>query len=231
MRYPDGTTLIGKGTATSGTVMVLNITEISRGSATRVVERDAPWFWLKCDYPLVAEGLVRVLGDAAKVRSVIPEDTTLPACAVVCSDDENIARIVAEVRTAEVPVVVLGLTKDARSARIALQAGAVGFIHVGMATSQIRRAISVACRGETVVPRDLIAELFQEEAVDLFLLTPRQREILALVSDGFTNAQIAKELFLSEYTIKQHLRAAYKILEVRNRMEAARAFKRAQNHY
>jgi DNA-binding NarL/FixJ family response regulator len=196
------------------------------------VARNTSWFWLVCDYPLIAEGLAAILREVASVRSVVPEGAPPPSCAVVCSDTESLAQLVGEARSMGSPVVVVGLAKDAKCARIALRAGATGFIHVGMATSQIRRAISVACRGETVVPRDLIAPLFQEdEVVDLFVLTPRQREILALVADGFTNAQIAKELFLSEYTVKQHLRAAYKVLEVRNRMEAAQVFKRARDRY
>jgi DNA-binding NarL/FixJ family response regulator len=56
----------------------------------------------------------------------------------------------------------------------------------------------------------------------LRVLTPRQREILELVVEGLSNARIAERLFLTESTIKQHLRAAYKLLNVRNRTEAAK---------
>jgi len=60
-----------------------------------------------------------------------------------------------------------------------------------------------------------------EELVELDSLSHRQREILELVAQGLSNAQIAKKLFLTESTVKQHLRAAYKLLGVRNRTEAA----------
>jgi DNA-binding NarL/FixJ family response regulator len=50
----------------------------------------------------------------------------------------------------------------------------------------------------------------------------RQREILEHLSEGLTNAQIAKRLFLTESTVKQYLRQAYKALGVSNRTEAAR---------
>ncbi|MCA1702019.1 MAG: helix-turn-helix transcriptional regulator [Actinobacteria bacterium] len=53
-------------------------------------------------------------------------------------------------------------------------------------------------------------------------LSTRQREILELVAEGLSNGQIAKRLFLTESTIKQHLRGAYKILGVRNRAQAVR---------
>ena len=66
-----------------------------------------------------------------------------------------------------------------------------------------------------------------ESSANLDILSHRQREILELVVEGFTNAQIAKRLFLSEYTVKQHLRAAYKLLGVSNRTEAAKLVRRS----
>jgi DNA-binding CsgD family transcriptional regulator len=54
------------------------------------------------------------------------------------------------------------------------------------------------------------------------LLSARQREILELVAEELPNAQIARRLFITESTVKQHLHKAYKILGVRNRREAAK---------
>lgn len=194
-------------------------------------EEAQAWIWLKCDYPVVAKGLASVLGGVAEVRSDSPRELDLPSCVVVCADGNDVTQEVIKALQAAptAPVLVVGLVNDVRCARSALRAGATGFIHVGMEASQIRRALCVARQGETVVPRNLVADLVrEEEVIDPFILTSRQREILNLVADGLTNAQIAKHLFLSEYTIKQHLRAAYKLLEVRNRVEAARVFKRSQ---
>jgi DNA-binding NarL/FixJ family response regulator len=80
-----------------------------------------------------------------------------------------------------------------------------------------------------VVPRDLLKELLVDEPpVDLSsTLRPRKREILELVAKGLSNAEIARRLYLSESTIKQHLRGAYKALGVKNRTEAARVFRRS----
>jgi DNA-binding NarL/FixJ family response regulator len=81
----------------------------------------------------------------------------------------------------------------------------------------------VALRGEVVLPRALLRLCVDEQRrleprIDL---SARQREVLELVVEGLTNAEIAERLFLSESTIKQHLRAAYKLLGVKNRTEAA----------
>jgi DNA-binding CsgD family transcriptional regulator len=56
-------------------------------------------------------------------------------------------------------------------------------------------------------------------------LSARQREVLWLVSEGMSNAQIARRLFVTESTVKQHLHAVYKTLRVKNRAQAARVFR------
>ena len=112
---------------------------------------------------------------------------------------------------------------DARVAWDALRAGARGFIHAGMPPDQVVRAVTVAAAGELVAPRELLQYLVtHEDPADLHALSARQGEILGLVVEGLSNAQIAKRLYLSESTVKQHLRAAYKLLGVRNRTEAAK---------
>jgi DNA-binding NarL/FixJ family response regulator len=92
-----------------------------------------------------------------------------------------------------------------------------------MELEQIARATEVAARGEIVVPRSILEQLVtDEDPADIDALTARQREILELVAKGYSNARIAKDLFLSESTVKQHLRATYKILGVNDRKEAAK---------
>lgn len=92
-----------------------------------------------------------------------------------------------------------------------------------MQPEQIVRAVKVALEGEIVAPRQLLEYLvFNDDVVDFNILSGRQREILELVGEGLTDAQIAKRLYVTESTIKQHLRAAYKALSVSNRAEAVR---------
>jgi DNA-binding NarL/FixJ family response regulator len=123
--------------------------------------------------------------------------------------------------------VVFGPQLDLPLARDALQAGASGFVHAEMMPDQLVRAVAVAARGELVAPRELLRYVLSEDApANLGALSARQREILGHVVEGLSNAEIGRRLYLSESTIKQHLRAAYKLLGVSNRTEAANLFRR-----
>ncbi len=187
--------------------------------------------WLYCPYPVLVRGLVEILEPESRVHhGVEPPADDKTSLAVLCaSKAEEVVQRVKDLRTRapEAVFVVFGLSSDLYLARAGLQAGARGFVHAGMEPSQIIRALSVASKGETAVPRELLNDLVSgREAVDLSELTHRQQEILELVAEGQTNAQISQQLFLSESTIKQHLRAAYKVLGVHNRTEAVRIIRK-----
>jgi DNA-binding NarL/FixJ family response regulator len=121
------------------------------------------------------------------------------------------------------PILIFNLHVDLEIGKAAFQAGVHGFIHAKMQPAQIVNAISLASSGEVVIPKELLRGLVVEEETPTgtAALTSRQREILSLVTKGLTNAQIAQQLYLSEFTIKQHLRHAYKLLKVKNRTQAA----------
>jgi DNA-binding NarL/FixJ family response regulator len=101
-------------------------------------------------------------------------------------------------------------------------------VHAQMHPAQVVSAVEVVQRGELAAPRQLLGYFFsQNENPKLGDLTARQREILEMVVEGLSNAQIARRLYLSESTIKQHLGAVYKELGVSNRTQAA---KRCREH-
>lgn len=194
---------------------------------------DAPMglVWLKCRQQEVScLGLDKALGMAARLHKgeeapAGDPDRESPS-AVICLP--SVEDVTPEVKSARALapnsiVLVLALSPNLRLARAALEAGASGLLHAGMRPEQILRAIRVALQGETVLPRGLLPEWLDEQRPPNLevLLSARQREILELVAEGSPNAEIARRLFLSESTIKQHLRAAYKALGVRNRQEAA----------
>ena len=183
--------------------------------------------WIDCPYPVVTAGLAEILEKEARVHvgREAPAGESLSFIILGTNGvEEGLSEGVERLQEANpgAPVLVFGLQLDLPLARAALRAGARGFIHAGMQPEQIIRALKVAKGGEIVAPRELLGYLVTEDLMDLGVLSARQREILKLVGEGLTNAQIAKKLFLSESTVKQHLRAAYKVLGVKNRTEAAK---------
>jgi DNA-binding NarL/FixJ family response regulator len=202
--------------------------DLPQGEATLVGDERLGLVWIDCAYPVVAAGLKEALEGRARVHvgQTAPPDAEVPFCAVFdTSGTESIPEGIERIQgvNPDIPILVFSLHVDLPLARAALRHGARGFIHAGMELDQIARALDVAHRGEIVAPRKLIEYLLvNDESTDLDALTVRQREILQLVAQGLSNAQIAKSLFLSESTVKQHLRATYKILGVSDRKEAAR---------
>jgi DNA-binding NarL/FixJ family response regulator len=184
--------------------------------------------WIYCPYPVVAAGLSDAFENkfGVHVGRSAPSDGVVPTCAILdTGGTENLTEGIRRIHgvSPEIPILVFGLRVDLPLARAALRLGAKGFIHAGMELDQIARATEVAARGEIVVPRMILEQLVtNEDPADLDALTTRQREILELVAKGYSNARIANDLFLSESTVKQHLRATYKILGVSDRKEAAK---------
>jgi DNA-binding NarL/FixJ family response regulator len=182
--------------------------------------------WVSCSNSVVASGLQKVLEPYAHVHhGHDPPETSAPSSVICDPNEEDVASEVGRLRglAPGTPVLVFGRSEDLSLARSSLRAGARGFLHAQMPPQQMVRALSVAAKGEVVLPRNLVKGLVEQEPpADLGELSIRQQEILELVSEGLSNAQIAKRLFLSESTVKQHLRRAYKTLGVRNRTKAAR---------
>jgi DNA-binding NarL/FixJ family response regulator len=194
--------------------------------------------WVKCPNTVHHLGLERELRAQASVhRGQEPPVSAAPSLIVLSPGEGDVFSEVECLREAlpGIPLVVLGSSANLLLARTALQAGARGFVHVGMPPQSVVRALSVAQKGEVVVPRDLLKELHKEASgesseANLRALSARQIEILELVAEGLSNAQIAQRLWLSESTIKQHLRKVYKVLEVKNRNQAATLLRRSRPH-
>lgn len=184
--------------------------------------------WFACSSDSVSMlGLRYALRPEWRMWAGIEPPEGVDVSCVVCQYPEgtgDLAECVRRVRKAglDAPIVVFGPTLDLPTAHAALEAGARGFIHAGMQPDQVRRAVTLAANGEVVAPRKLLEYLVGGDGqAGVDLLSHRQREILQLVVEGLSNAEIARRLYLSESTVKQHLRAAYKLLGVSNRTEAA----------
>jgi DNA-binding NarL/FixJ family response regulator len=190
--------------------------------------------WLKGGQQEVVPLGLHAASRAARIHLGRERPAEEEPSAVVCfpSAEEDVAPEVEGARalTPDAVVLVFAPSPSLRLARAALGAGAGGLLGAGMGPERVLRAVRVALKGETVLPRELLREWVDEHRPpDLgALLSARQREVLGLLAEGATNAQIAGRLFLSESTVKQHLHAAYKALGVRNRREAAALWRRCR---
>lgn len=107
-------------------------------------------------------------------------------------------------------------------------AGAFGVIAKSAASSEINQALRTVMSGHVYMPPS-ISERPTNWCVDtrmhrrLAQLTPRQSEIVALMSEGHSNKVIARALGISPSTVKVHLHAAFRALGVRSRIGAASA--------
>jgi len=119
----------------------------------------------------------------------------------------------------EPAIVVVSPSATGTGVRRALDAGAAAVVFEPELESTLPVAIKAVASGQSVVPRNLRA------SVERPVLSYREQQVLAFVSTGLTNAQIAVRLFLAESTVKSHLSSAFSKLGVRSRNEAAMAFR------
>jgi DNA-binding NarL/FixJ family response regulator len=182
-------------------------------------------------YSITTEGLKKILEGKSDVHIGGESSAGSPSCVVLYAGggmEEGCIEGMGRIRELYpgVPLLVLGSKLDLGLAWGTLKNGADGFVHALMDPAQVLRAVEVVQKGELAAPRQLLQYyLSQNENPKLGDLTARQREILEMVVEGLSNAQIARRLYLSESTIKQHLRAVYKELGVRNRTQAAKTMR------
>lgn len=130
-----------------------------------------------------------------------------------------------------VPILVVSSADAAAVARDAMRFGAVGFIGKDADLGVIEQAISDALAGKRVEPP--VDAAIDPVAAQIASLTPTQLKVLLGVMRGRLNKQIAYDLGVSEATVKAHMTAILKKLDVQNRTQAvlaARALGLAIDH-
>ena len=141
------------------------------------------------------------------------------------------SRITADPDLADVKVLVLTTFEDDDLVLAALRAGASGFLGKGVEPVELLDAIRVVAAGEALLSpkatKGLISRMLAQPSdgpadlvgADLDVLTEREREVLALVARGHTNAEIAARLYVSPLTAKTHVNRAMAKLGVRDRAQ------------
>ena len=129
---------------------------------------------------------------------------------------------------------LVGMECDQRQFLSAVRAGASGYMLKDASASDVVSAVRATVRGEAICPPRLCATLFQcvsqlpepsasEPPAGPPNLTLRQRQLVGLVAKGLTNKEIAVQLNLSEFTVRNHIHRILKQIDVRTRREAVLA--------
>lgn len=125
----------------------------------------------------------------------------------------------------QLPVIVLSASETREIVRDVMATGASGFIPKSSSSAVLRSAIHLVLSGGVYLPAQLLTPETPPGTGHNghIRLTGRQREVLRLLAAGLPNKQICRELELGEGTIKAHIAAIYRALDVVNRTEAANA--------
>ncbi|MEU6607041.1 response regulator transcription factor [Streptomyces shenzhenensis] len=197
------------------------------------------------DHEVVRRGLadlldsepdITVVGDAATAEHAVVRAPALrPDVAVLdvrLPDGDGIT-VCRELRDRMPDVACLMLTSfdDEDALLDAIMAGASGYVLKQIKGSDLVSAIRTVASGQSMLDpattarlmRSLRADPAETPAVpsELASLSPRERDILALIGDGLTNREIGKKLYLSEKTVKNHISRLLAKLGVQRRVQAA----------
>jgi DNA-binding NarL/FixJ family response regulator len=129
-----------------------------------------------------------------------------------------------------VQIIIVTVYEDTERIFKALRAGACGYLLKRCTPEELVSAIREVRQGGAPMSREIARKVilsFQEPvttAAEVEGLSPREREILELLAEGFPNKQIAARVGLTDGTVRWHLRHVYNKLHVRSRTEAALKF-------
>lgn len=196
------------------------------------------------DHTLVRKGIGRLLatqpdfsivGEAsdgleaeAKAAELQPDVILLDLQMPRCSGLEALPRIRA--RLPEVAVVVLTYSDDEQDLLEALKRGAQGYLLKDLEPEVLFASVRGAARGEAPISGAMAAKILSEfrpaaaqpsSAEEKPHLSDRELEVLERVAAGATNKEIAEGLFISENTVKHHLKSILAKLQMQNRAQAA----------
>ena len=214
-----------------------------RGGASVVTDKEAVRVLLVDDQELIRAGLrgilrtrygFEIVGELDSGEGVVEAVAELAPDVVVMDvrmprvDGVTATRLLRAIPDSP-PVLVLTTFEDEEILAGALRAGAAGFLLKGVPAEDLQRAVRMVAAGDSWLDpavtgrvlaayRDGPAPALPGPAVGV--LTPREREVLALIGAGLSNTEIAAELVLGEGTIKTHVGHIFAKLDLRDRSAA-----------
>jgi two-component system nitrate/nitrite response regulator NarL len=196
------------------------------------------------DHPIYRKGLIALLDQIEPDTALLQASDGAQALALIAENDDldvvildlvipgmdGLRAIVEFGRIRpELPVIILSSSENPADVRAALANGALGYVPKSAAEHTLLAAIRIVLNGDIYVPPFVLLQtetgqlsgLKIESGSDRSILTERQIEVLRRISAGQLNKIIAVELGLSEKTVKSHITAIFRALNVMNRSQAA----------
>jgi DNA-binding NarL/FixJ family response regulator len=203
--------------------------------------------YLVAENRLLRETLIRLLQKRAGIsiagESRYTESVGEPIAASQCdvllldSPPATLARVLVDELCANTPqtkIILFGMDEDPDCFLSAVCLGVRGFLVKDASSAEIVAAVRGVAEGEAICPPKLCLTLFQyvvrgyehkprttgQRAFAKFGLTYRQRQLVTLVAKGLTTKEIAANLHLSQFTVKNHIHRIMKQLDAQSRYEA-----------
>jgi DNA-binding NarL/FixJ family response regulator len=195
------------------------------------------------DHPLFRYGLLSVLseypefqvvGDAANIPEALPKIVNIQPNIVIMdvfmpNSDGIKATSLIKQKMPKTEIIILTISDNEEIFLSAIKAGAKGYLLKGVGIIEIVEAIKQVASGEATVSPSMASRLleqFRDNGRDnngrkgYYELSIREKEVLKLTAQGSSNKEIAANLFISDTTVKAHMRNILEKLRVKNRAEA-----------
>jgi two-component system, NarL family, response regulator NreC len=195
------------------------------------------------DHPLFRYGLISVLneypefqlvGDSASSSEALPRIEEIKPDIVIMdvfmpnSDGINATSLIKQ-RLPKTEIIILTISDNEEIFLNAIKAGAKGYLLKGVGILEIVEAIKQVSHGEATVSPSMASRLLEQVRDNrkdnngkrsFYELSLREKEVLKLTAQGSSNKEIAADLFISDTTVKAHMRNILEKLRVKNRAEA-----------
>lgn len=177
---------------------------------------------------LEESGEFKVVGEANSIEEAISQIGELKPDLVIIDAFRGVGDNIGDVAMIQqkydkAKVFILTASTREQDFLKALGAGVRGYLSKGSEVSELLDAVRLVAADGTVVYSSKVASLFDstiKQANRSGLLSTREKEILGLVSHGLSNREIAVQCYVSEATVKAHLRRITEKMNVKNRAEA-----------
>jgi two-component system, NarL family, response regulator len=185
------------------------------------------------DHPVARQGLSAILGSLDGVKVVAEAADGEEACKLYHQYSPDVLivdlrmpkkdglQVVEELMAGRPPkprIIVITTYEDEEDIRRSVKAGAKGYLVKIADCEQIEEAVRAVAAGRSLFPTTITLKLV--EAVARPELTRREVEILRCIANGRSNKEIGSMLYISEHTVKDHVRSILQKLEARGRSEA-----------